>query len=389
MCPLPNLPENLKPFLERNDVQCDWITSYALAEKNDFLDHSELALFCPGKLSDIAQKRNLGKFLLLAQQKKIPILLLTEDRTLANLIPVDNTHILPRVQTASPEIGTEELWGRICAMLDFSPWFNRIEQYTGQLEKWACSLNNRFEELHQELRLAWRVQQDFLPKRMPKTSKLRFGALYRPASWVSGDIYDIFQLDEHHIGFFIADVVGHGVAAGLMTLFVKRALVTKEISGRSYRLLTPDQAMARLNDDLASLELPEHQFVTACYGIINTQTLELTIARAGHPLPILITSDGRSERIELDGSLLGVFSGAEFPGKQMILPHKTKLILVTDGLEQAFGNETGEEKMIEKISNSANLPAQQMIDALAAIIDCQENSLHPADDITAVVIETL
>jgi hypothetical protein len=45
--------------------------------------------------------------------------------------------------------------------------------------------------------------------------------------------------------------------------------------------------------------------------------------------------------------------------------------------------------MIEKISNSANLPAQQMIDALAAIIDCQENSLHPADDITAVVIETL
>lgn len=274
-------------------------------------------------------------------------------------------------------------------MLDFSPLFNRVEQYMGQLEKWAFALNTRFEELHQELRLAWRVQQDFLPKQLPKSLKLRFAALYRPASWVSGDIYDIFQVDENHFGFYIADVVGHGVAAGLMTLFVKRALVTKEILDRSYRVLSPDQAIGRLNQEVCSLELPEHQFVTACYGLVNVQTCELEVARAGHPHPILIDPDGRAERIVVDGSLLGVFPEAQFERKSASLTPGSKLILYTDGLEQAFGQQDGEVKMVEQITQLTHLPADQMIEALSGILDCQENSLHPDDDITAVVIESL
>ncbi len=389
LCPLSKLPDNLKPLLHRKDVQSSWVLHVEMAEKYQLMDQFNIVVFFPGKIGGVEGKRTIGKFLQQIQQKNIPLLLLTDDQTLVNLIPADNDHALPRIRVISPEITAEELWGRICSMLDFSPLFGRMEQYMGQLEKWAFALNNRFEELHQELRLAWRVQQDFLPKQLPKSLKLRFAALYRPASWVSGDIYDIFQVDEKHIGFYIADVVGHGVAAGLMTLFVKRALVTKEILGKSYRLLTSDQAIGRLNQEVCSLELPEHQFVTACYGLVDVQTCELEVSRAGHPHPILIDPEGRIQRVEAEGSLLGVFPGTQFERKQANLTPGSKLFLFTDGLEQAFGEQDGEEKMVEQITRITHLPADQMIEALSGVLDSQENSLHPADDITAVVIESL
>jgi len=388
-CPLPRLPENLRPFLYRRDVQCSWVITYEASERYQLIEQFDLAVFCPGHLFDLEQKRKLGQLLQTAQQKGVPILLLTEDATLQNLVPVDNTQNLPRIQVAKPEITMDELWGRICSMLNFSPLFDRIETYMGRLEKWALSINTQFEELHQEVRLAWRVQQDFLPKKLPRSPRLRFGALYRPASWVSGDTYDLFQLDERHIGFYIADVVGHGVAAGLMTMFVKRALVTKEILGQSYRLLEPGQAMARLNADLCDMELPEQQFVTACYGLIDVQTCETTIARAGHPLPILIEGDGKLSRIESAGSLLGVFAEADFDQAKCRLAPGNKLVVFSDGLEQAFGESEGEAKMLEEVGKIAHLPADQMTDALSALLDCQACSLHPADDITAIVIECL
>jgi len=262
-CPLTRLPEPLRPMLYRKDMQCSWVLTYDAVEKNDLLSEFNLVVIYPGPVRDVEEKRRLGRFLQTAQKKSLPIILMTEDETLANFIPLESDQLMPRVQVVDPDVTTEELWGRVYSMLNFSPVFDRIEMHMSHLEKWAFALNNRFEELHKELRLAWRVQQEFLPKKLPNTPEYRFATLYRPATWVSGDIYDIFKLDEKHIGFYLADVVGHGVAAGLMTLFVKRALVTKEILGSSYHLLETHQALARLNDDICSLELPEHQFVTS------------------------------------------------------------------------------------------------------------------------------
>jgi len=65
----------------------------------------------------------------------------------------------------------------------------------------------------QELRLDSRLQRDFLPKQLPTVGDIRFHVLYRPATWVCGDVYDVQRLDERFIGFYLADAVGHGVAA--------------------------------------------------------------------------------------------------------------------------------------------------------------------------------
>ena len=126
------------------------------------------------------------------------------------------------------------------------------------------------QRLDDELRLAARLQQDFLPKSLPQIGSVRFHTLFRPAGYVSGDLYDVMRLDEKHVGFYIADAVGHGMPAALLTMFIKNALVTKEITADGYRLLTPAQTMAMLNDALVSQNLSNASFATALYGLINT-----------------------------------------------------------------------------------------------------------------------
>ena len=78
-----------------------------------------------------------------------------------------------------------------------------------------------------------------------RNSGVRFHTLFRPAGYVSGDLYDIMRLDETHVGFYMADAVGHGMPAALLTMFIKNALVTKQIGPEGYRLLAARPARWR------------------------------------------------------------------------------------------------------------------------------------------------
>jgi len=186
---------------------------------------------------------------------------------------------------------------------------DRMREEIELLRRRDVALQFYMHRLDEELKLAARVQQDFLPKSMPKIGPLRFHTLFRPAAHVSGDLYDVMRLDESHVGFYMADAVGHGVPAALLTMFIKHALQTKEIDprGKGYRLLEPSEALRRLNERLIDQNLSHSTFATALYGTIDVETLDVTIARAGHPHPIVLRADGWSEALIAEGSLLGIF----------------------------------------------------------------------------------
>src|SRR5215472_10564970 len=56
------------------------------------------------------------------------------------------------------------------------------------------TLNFYMHRLDEELRLAARLQQDFLPKMLPQLGLVHFHTLFRPAGYVSGDLYDVMRL---------------------------------------------------------------------------------------------------------------------------------------------------------------------------------------------------
>lgn len=288
------------------------------------------------------------------------------------------------------ETSADELWGRIATVEQYRPLLRRIEEQVNGMQKLGKKLNEQFVEVDQELRLASRLQRDFLPKQLPAVGDIRFHALYRPATWVSGDVYDIQRLDENCIGFYLADAVGHGVAAGLLTMFIKQAVMGKIVRQDGYVIVPPEDVLERLNSRLADQQLPNCQFVTACYGTINLETHEICMARAGHPHPIHVGADGSCAEVRTVGGLLGIFREETFPSTRLVLEPGEKFVIYSDGLEDLIRCRHEEQEQSEfthEFLDLAPKPGPQFIRAVEEHLNQTEGSLQPADDMTLIVVE--
>jgi sigma-B regulation protein RsbU (phosphoserine phosphatase) len=247
------------------------------------------------------------------------------------------------------------------------------------------------QRMDDEMRLAARLQRDFLPKQLPQLGRVRFHTLFRPAGYVSGDLYDIMRLDETHVGFYMADAVGHGMPAALLTMFIKNALVTKQIGPNGYALLSPGQTMARLNDALISANLTYATFATAIYGYINTATQTVCFSRGGHPSPILLRKDGTLTELEADGPLLGIFPDDPFTDCSVKMESGDRLLLFTDGVEVAFceTENIDPSQWMRELEPRKHLSAEVLLQEFADRIDRNSGSLAPKDDLTMIAIEVL
>lgn len=261
------------------------------------------------------------------------------------------------------------------------------EQLKEQLNMTKALADN----LTEQLRLAGLVQQDFLPARLPQSDQVRWATVFLPAEWVSGDIYDIVRVDEQHIGFYVADVVGHGMPAALLTIFLKQALVMRETVGNTYRVFTPAEVVKNLNLRMAAQELSGYQFATCCYGLLNTKTLQLTYARAGHPYPVLIRPGKPLEPLETRGSLLGIFEQADFCQRTIQLQAGDKLLIYSDGAEPFIGqfDDQGHFDFNEEFHKLEDLSVDEMVDSLNMLFQTQEIEPSRVDDVTLIGLEIL
>jgi sigma-B regulation protein RsbU (phosphoserine phosphatase) len=283
----------------------------------------------------------------------------------------------------------ETLQGRLATLFDLQPTIQGLLEEMERLRLVSQPLGEHFNQVGEEMRLASRLQRDFLPRELPQVEGLRFATIFRPATWVSGDIYDVVRLDEEHIGFYLADAVGHGMPAALLTMFIKRALVMKQIEGHSYTLIEPGTVLELLNGDMVQQELNNFQFATCCYGLLNTRTRQLRVANAGHPPPLVINRAGQMKEVDITGSLLGVFPEMIYETKTVQLHPGDKLVLYSDGVEHAFESSGPDEplRFRQECDDLGNRDIQTMCEKLVEIINHQEGSLHPRDDVTIVGIE--
>ena len=297
------------------------------------------------------------------------------------------------VQRLSRSVSGDELWGRLASIQHTQQIVRRAQLELSHMQRLGRHLDRQFAEVDQDMRLASRLQREFLPQDIPGVENLSFGVLYRPAAWVSGDIYDIARVDEDHVCMYVADAVGHGMAASLMTMFVKKAIQSKEIGQGGYSILSPSETLQRLNDSIADQNLQNSQFVTALYGVLDHKNLVWRFARGGHPYPILVEPDGSLRELRSDGGLLGLYRGQEFLTKEISLKPGQKVIIYSDGMELAFiekrEGDTGEPRYRQEFRRVAHKSAKHFVNDLGALIEAEEGSLNPRDDITILIMEVL
>jgi phosphoserine phosphatase RsbU/P len=250
----------------------------------------------------------------------------------------------PAARLASLESGADayllrpfdraELLAQVGALLRSKDRHDRLAEKTAEVHRINKRLHQAYQQIDEELELARRIQQSFLPRSLPEVPQVRFAVHYQPWGRVGGDFYDIFRLDEQHIGFYVADAMGHGVPASLLTIFVKTGVRAKEINGKQYRLVLPDEVLGRLNRDLIEQQLSGAPFITMVYALLNYRELTLSFSRSGHPYPVFIPHAGEPELWPAEGSLLGIFDTRYAVRRQQLQPGD-KVLLYTDGIDTA------------------------------------------------------
>jgi len=258
-------------------------------------------------------------------------------------------------------------------------------------------VRGEMERLHDELHLAASVQRAMLPASLPASDTLAFGAMYRPTGYVSGDIYDVRRVDDHRVAFLLADAVGHGVPAALLTMIIARGLRPTDERGR---VVSPSDALAALNDELCVFSGGGQRFATAAYGVVDTRSHEITLSTAGHPPPLIVGGGGEPVPIETGGPLLGVFEGAPYEQCTLTLDAGRSLVFYSDGFEVAFpaSDADGDDRRLpttryveifaaigERVASGETDVARAM-ESIARDLDFQPGSLHQADDVTAVML---
>jgi len=282
----------------------------------------------------------------------------------------------------------EEIAAKLVAAESLQPVIRDLEIELAAARKLGGFGGWELEELDEEMRLAARLQRDFLPRRLPEVGAVRFGVLYRPLGWVSGDIYDVARLDETHVGFYVADAVGHGMPAALLTMFIKQALPNKRIVDNTYEILPPNVSLGLLNAAICEQNLSSCQFCTAVYCVLDTASLLLSYCRAGHPEPLLIHADGSPASLGAPGSLLGVFPDEAYDAASVPLSAGDRLVLYTDGIEDALADTIGDRSGFRRqLLGIANRSREEMLLQITAWIDERAESTRPQDDITVVVAD--
>jgi serine phosphatase RsbU (regulator of sigma subunit) len=260
-------------------------------------------------------------------------------------------------------------------------WLTRAHE----AQQFGQQLQNAYRQIDLDLNMARRLQASFLPQALPEVGGVRFAVGYRPCGQVGGDFYDVIRLDEHHIGFYIADAMGHGVPAGLLTVFLKHAVQPKEVTPSGYRLLPPEDVLARLNRDLIAQGLAELPFITMVYGLLDCRDGDLRFARAANPYPLYLPHDGPPEQWQSQGTLLGIFE-AEYPAQRRCLHPGDRLLLYTDGMPHDEAVTGPPAPLIRAVTEHRELPITAFVERLTTDLLAGQAQ---ADDFTLLGVEML
>jgi serine phosphatase RsbU (regulator of sigma subunit) len=187
-------------------------------------------------------------------------------------------------------------------------------------------------EMERDMKLARDVQHGFLPDKKPELPGYEFFDFYQPTADVGGDYFDYIKLADGRQAVIVADVVGHGVAAALLT-----AKLSSETKFSLYSEASPAIAVTKLNERLCASNM--QRFVTMIMVIIDPVKHTATIVNAGHMAPLVWrAADGTIEEPSEDtaGLPIGVTDALGYDQCEVDIRPGDTFTLYTDGINESI-----------------------------------------------------
>lgn len=215
-----------------------------------------------------------------------------------------------------------------------------------ELAGWVQRELERFDEMDR----ATQVQSHLLPRPLGDLPGYTVCALCLPAFAVGGDFYDHYS-SQRGVIFTVADVMGKGLGAAILTASVRSALraasrAVDEMDHRADLADAVNSVSAQLSDDLTSTET----FVTLFHARLDIATGAVRYVDAGHGLALIVRKTGVVERLSSEGLPLGVMPDEEWVSHDVMLEDGETLVIASDGVLDLIGDGTDVRPALEFVA---------------------------------------
>ena len=220
----------------------------------------------------------------------------------------------------------------------------------------------KYVRLRTEIELAEGVQARLVPVVELTTAGLAIYGQSVPSNTVGGDLVDAVSIDGS-VTCYLADVSGHGIAAGVLMSMVKSAVRTS---------LSRREPMAgliqRLNDVLIDLKEPAMYVTLACIRHDGGGRLEYALA--GHPPMLIYRSSTHSiEQMKMEQLPVAMFRAVNFETAIVAFDPGDLLAVVSDGFLEITNDkdeEFGPERLEKFLLHNATEPLPRIAELLVA-----------------------
>ena len=302
----------------------------------------------------------------------------------------ESSDLLQDVDTIRTGDEIEDLAG------EFAFMGQRILSYHEKLES---EIAEKTGEIRRDLDFAKQFQANLMPRKYPEVPTagpqpalgLNFHHIYRPASTVGGDFFNVLKLDDSKAGIFIADVMGHGARSALVTAIIATLLQDAEGIASD-----PAEVLKMLNQHFYKVvhNTGDVVFVSAFYLVLDVAAMTATYASAGHPSPVLLDREA-GRVVELTPHLannpaLGLFENCSYEVFQRPIRERDLFLLFTDGLFECMnsrGEEFGRERLLRVVEDHREADLNDLADAMVDAAGTFAEHEGPADDVCLVGVE--
>ena len=258
----------------------------------------------------------------------------------------------------------------------------RAEQELREVNK---KLEERHQEIQEDLTLAARVQQSLAPKSLV-WGGVRVETFYHPVRTIGGDFGLVSSLDDHYLNLLVCDVSGHGIGSALVANRIYTEMMTQLRAGSAL-----DTMLTQLNRFVMHNIGSSVFFFTVAAARIDRPGRRMVFAGAGHP-PGMIAHNGAEPRLlESRSMVLGALPDAVDAEATLDvdLDSGDRVVLYTDGITDVFnsrGEMLGVEGVQKIVRETSRLPFHEMKKGILDSV-AQWREGPPTDDVSLVLVE--
>lgn len=257
------------------------------------------------------------------------------------------------------------------------------QRYRRALEDKNRELNESLRVLREDQEAGRAVQLKIMPPSHKVYGPVELNFRIKPSLYLSGDFVDHFRVSETQIGFYLADVSGHGASSAFVTIMLKTMAnrLRKRYQDASRRVLLPAEILSRANEEMLSMGLGKHLSVFC--GLIDFSSRQLVYSSASHFPPPRLFMAGNVHTLEDQGLPVGLFENPGYQNRSIELAGDFELWACSDGALEVLE----EPSLAQKESKLVEIMVQSNhnVDTFLSLLGVSEQGSVP-DDIAVLQV---